>query len=130
MFRKILFTTLLISFNAQADWVKVASTLNDDAVFYVSKDSIKKTGTHTRSAWELVNNPNYSREGYLSAKVQQEYDCKSDKVRLLSASAHSELFGKGVTVTTAQERPLPWQEMPKGSVATFARDYICSQKVK
>ena len=114
----------------QAEWVKVASTHDDDAIFYVSSESIKRTGTYTRSAWEVVNHPNNSRKGYLSAKVQQEYDCKSNKVRLLSASAHSELFGKGVTIATAQERPLPWQEMPKGSVATFARDYICSQKVK
>lgn len=126
---KVLILLLLISFNVQAEWIKVASTHDDDAIFYVSSESIKRTGTHTRSAWEVVNHPNNSRKGYLSAKVQQEYDCKSNKVRLLSASAHSELFGKGVTITTAQEKPLPWHEMPRGSVATFARDYICSQKL-
>jgi hypothetical protein len=126
-----LFSFLLYFFPSvcYAGWVHVASTLDDDAVFYVSHESIKKTGAHTRTAWEVVNHPHKTRQGYLSAKVQQEYDCKSNRVRMLSASSHSELFGKGLTITTAQERLLPWQEMPKGSVATFARDYICSQKL-
>lgn len=119
----------VLSSHSSAEWVRVASTINDDAIFYVSTESIKKTGENTRSVWEVVNHPNQSRQGYLSAKVHQEYDCKSNKVRMLSASSHSELFGKGVTITTAQEKPLPWQEMPKGSVATLTTDYICRQKV-
>ncbi len=127
----VLFTSLaVLSFHSLAEWVKVASTHNDDAIFYISSESIKRTGTHTRSAWEVVNHPNNSRQGYLSAKVQQEYDCSSNKVRTLLASGHSELFGKGKTVTVAQKVPLPWQAMPEDSVATLTRDYICSQKLK
>ena len=127
----VLFTSLAaLSFHSSAEWVKVASTFNDDAVFYISSESIKRTGSHTRSAWEVVNHPNHSRKGYLSAKVQQEYDCKSNKVRMLSASSHSELFGKGKTLTVAEKVPLPWQTLPEDSVATLTRDYICSQKVK
>jgi hypothetical protein len=132
MFKKLgLFISLtVLSTTSIAEWVKVASTLDDDAIFYVSTESIKITGKNTKSVWEVVNHPNYSRQGYLSVKVQQEYDCNSNKVRTLLASAHSELFGKGKTITIAQKVPLPWQVMPEGSVATFARDYICSQKEK
>ena len=132
MLRKLgLFISLAImSSHSSAEWVRVASTINDDAVFYVSTESIKKTGENTRSVWEVVNHPNQSRQGYSSAKVQQEYDCKSNKVRTLFASAHSELFAKGITVTIAQKVPLPWQQMPEGSVATFARDYICKKPLR
>ncbi len=126
----LLISLAFASFHSSAEWVKIASTLNDDAIFYISSESIKKTGIHTRSAWEVVNHPNNSRQGYLSAKVQQEYDCNSNKVRTLLASGHSELFGKGKTVTVAQKVPLPWQTMPEESVATLTRDYICSQKLK
>lgn len=118
----------MLTSSTHAEWLHIASTLNDDAVFYISTESIKMTGKNTRSVWEVVNHLNDSRKGYLSAKVHQEYDCKSNKVRMLSASSHSELFGKGVTITTAQEKPLPWQEMPKGSVANFVRDYVCSKR--
>lgn len=123
-------SSLLFHHSVSAEWIQVASTLEDDAIFFVSTQSIAKTGNHTRTAWEVVNHPNKTRQGYLSAKVQQEYDCKSNKVRMLSASSHSELFGKGKTLTVAQKVPLPWQALPEDSVATLTRDYICSQKVK
>lgn len=125
----LFFISLLFQHKAVADWVHIASTLNDDAVFYVSSGSIKKTGIHTRTVWEVVNHPHRTRQGYLSAKVQQEYDCKSDRVRMLSASSHSELFGKGSTLETTKDKPLPWQTMPKNSVAAIVRDYVCSQNL-
>ncbi len=129
MINKLIFTAfLLISSQASfAEWVKVASTLNDDAVFYVYSDSIKISDEHFRTAWELVNHPNGTRQGYKSVKAHHEYDCKSNMVRALYISAHSELFGKGKTVKVAEGLPLPWQVMPEGSVATHTRDYICSK---
>lgn len=125
LLKKICVLSFLIASNAFADWIHIASTMEDDAIFYVSSESIVKTGKFKKSAWEVVNHPNKTRQGYLSVKVQQEYDCKSNKVRTLYASAHSELFGKGITVKIAEDTPLPWQEMPNGSVATFVRNYIC-----
>lgn len=114
--------------NACAEWVKVASTLEDDAIFYVSSESIKSSGKNLKTAWELVNHPHGTRDGYKSAKAHQEYDCKSNKVRMLYASTHSELDAKGKTIQVAEGLILPWQTMPEGSVATLTRNYICGIK--
>lgn len=112
--------------SSSAEWVKVASTLEDAATFYVSTDSIKKIGKHTRTSWELVNYPNGTNEGYKSIKAEQEYDCKSTQLRTLYASTHSELDGKGKTITVAKGLPSPWQTIPENSVATYTKDYVCS----
>lgn len=125
---KILFLSLLISSNVFAGWEKVASTLEDDAIFYVLNESIKKTGIHTRSSWELVNHPNGTSQGYKSVKAHQEYDCKSNKVRMTYASTHSEINGEGKIITVADNIPLKWKDITEGSVATFTRDYICGKK--
>lgn len=109
------------------EWIHVASTQNDDAIFYISSETIRKTGKNTRTVWEIVNHPHRKNQGYMSAKVQQEYDCKSNKVRVLFASSHSEVFGKGKTLEISKDKPLPWLTMPKNSVATIVRDYICSK---
>lgn len=127
---KILLLALLISFNAQAEWIKVASLFDDDNTnFYVSSESIKKTGVNTRSAWEVVNYLKQTRQDYLSAKVHQEYDCKSNQARVLFASTHSEVFGKGKTIRSSQELPSPWHEIPEHSVAAYTKNYICSKKL-
>jgi len=110
--------------NANAEWIKVASTQDDDAVFYVSSESIVKNGKY-RTAWEVVNHSHGTREGYISLKAQQEYDCSSMRVRLLYASLHSEEFGQGKTVLIVPNTPLKWQTMPANSVATYTRNYIC-----
>lgn len=114
----------------RAEWVKVASTPEDDAIFYVSSDSIRSSGKNLKTAWELVNHPNGTRDGYKSAKVQQEYDCNSYKVRMIYASTYSELDAKGEVIRVADRLGLPWQIMPKGSVAELTRNYICRVKEK
>lgn len=117
----------LISNPAMANWEYIAT--NDEGnEFYVSSDSIKRSGWNKRTAWELINFSPDSLKFYKSGIVQQEYDCNSNRVRTLYASGHSEFFGKGKTIQIAKNLPLPWQEIPDGSAATYTRDYICNKK--
>lgn len=122
----IILINLFFSNIVNAEWVKVASTQDDDAVFYVSSESIVKNGKY-RTAWEVINHSHGTREGYISAKAQQEYDCTSMRVRLLYASLHSEEFGQGQTILIVPNTPLKWQTMPENSVAKYTRDYICNK---
>lgn len=129
MFRLLIFLFAFSGYvsGSFAGWTHVASTLNDDAIFYVLDESVEITGKDTRIALEIVNHPYNTRQGYKSIMARQEYDCKSKRVRTMYVSAHSELFGKGKTLKIAEGLPLPWQVMPEGSVATHTRDYICSK---
>lgn len=116
----------LISNPAMANWEYIAT--NDEGnEFYVSSDSIKRSGWNKRTAWELINFSPDSLKFYKSGIVQQEYECTGYKVRTLFASTHSELFGKGEVLYRDSSPKMSWVTMPKISVATQARDYICSK---
>jgi hypothetical protein len=117
----------LISNPAMANWEYIAT--NDKGNhFFVSSESIKSSGWNKRTAWELINYPSdTSTKPYKSGIVQQEYECSGYKVRTLFASTHSELFGKGEVLYRDSSPRLSWVTMPKISVATQARDYICNK---
>lgn len=112
---------------AYAEWLKVATTIDNNSAFYVDSDSIRING-NLRTAWELVNESNPTNQGYKSIKANQEYNCKSNQLRMLYASTHSEMNGKGKTIKVTEGLPSPWQTLPEGSVAAYTRDYICNKK--
>ncbi len=127
--RFLLLTALLVFFGeAQARLIQTASTLNDDAIFYVFDDSINLVNKDTRQVWEIVNYPNNLDYGYKSIKAHQEYDCQLKRVRTLHLSIHSELFAKGKTLKVASGTPLDWKLIPDSAVANHTRHYVCSKR--
>ncbi len=129
MTRLITLVLFLIASNKSfAEWTYITTNdMGND--FYVSSESIKKSGWNRRTAWELVNYPPNTSEPYKSGIVQQEYECTGYKVRTLYASSHSQLFGKGDVLHRDSSPKMTWLTMPKISVATQTRDYICSKEL-
>jgi hypothetical protein len=119
---------VLISGNAIADW-KYITTNDIGNDFYVSSESIKESGWNKRIAWELVNYPPNAPQPYKSGIVKQEYECTGYKVRTLYASSHSQPFGKGEVLHRDSTPKMTWLTMPKISVATQTRDYICNKEL-
>ncbi len=119
---------LMVSNKSFADW-KYITTNDTGNDFYVSSESIKKSGLNKRTAWELINYPPNASEPYRSGVVQQEYECNGYKVRTLFASTHSELFGKGEVLYRDSKPKMTWMTMPKISVAALTRDYICNKNL-
>jgi hypothetical protein len=118
----------LVQKNCFANWVYI--TTNDVGNdFYVSSESIQSSGWNKRTAWELINYPPDSSAPYKSGLVQQEYECQGYRVRTLFASTHSELFGKGNVLYRDSNPKNSWLTMPKISVATQTRDYICKKQL-
>lgn len=114
---------------ALADWEKIISSADNEVSFYVSSENIKKTHSTRLVVWEVVNHKTPTDSGYLSAKLQQEYDCYADKVRMLFMSTHSETFGKGETIHLADNLKLPWHKIPKDSVADVVKKYACARSL-
>ena len=127
--RSVCLVLFLIAPNKSfAGWEYIAT--NDKGNdFYVSSESVKSSGWNKRTAWELINFPPDSLEPYKSGIVQQEYECNGYKVRTLFASTHSELFGKGEVLYRDSSPKQSWVTMPKISVATQAKDYICNKNL-
>jgi hypothetical protein len=104
-------------------WEKIATNLNQDGDFYLASQSIRKEG-NKRFVWELLNHPEGSRDGYRSAKVQNEYDCSNNRFRLLYVTIHSEHFAKGTTQLMIQS-PQQWNSIPRGTIGSIVKDYVC-----
>jgi hypothetical protein len=107
----------------------VASSLEDDSFFYVSSESIRSSGKNLKTAWELVNYHGEVKQGYKSIKAQQEYDCVSNKVRMMYVSTHSELDGKGQIVHIAEKSKSQFKAIPNDSVASYTKGYICNSSL-
>jgi hypothetical protein len=118
----------LIALSNQASangWEKVATSENDDAIFYIAPNSIKRVGSH-RVVWEVINHHEGGQDRFKSVKVEQEYDCKSLRARILYGTAHSEHFAKGNTLLVLPATPTSWKIFDKGSVADIVRNRVCS----
>ncbi len=129
MIRLITLALLLITSNKSfAHWEYITTNdMGND--FFVSSESIKSSGWNRRTAWELINYPANSPKPFKSGIIQQEYECNSYKVRTLYASSHSQLFGKGEVLYRDSTPKMAWLTMPKISVASQTRDYICNREL-
>jgi hypothetical protein len=96
--RKVMLMMLLavVSSNAVAEWVKIGSSEN--ITIYVDLATIRKTGNKVKM-WNLLDLKSARGEDtgkpYMSAKGQQEYDCKKKQLRKLAFSFHSGNMGAG-----------------------------------
>jgi len=117
--RRVIFMMLLsvVSSSAMAGWVKVITDGNYDNhspcdkncfFIYVDIATISKAGD-TVKVWRVndfdKSPTSYSRyvpsvndKPHLSVKIQEEYNCKEQQVRLFFASYHSGHMGGGQTV--------------------------------
>jgi hypothetical protein len=131
--RKIILVVLLtiVSSNAKAEWEKVATIHSQESpeiqIAYADPSTIHKNDNLV-NMWVLVDHHSglskamenrldklfsgFKREITKSWKVQDEFDCKGEKLRMLSYTAFAEHMGNGEivpsnTVTNRWERVVP-----------------------
>lgn len=91
----VLAPLLIVSGNATAEWVNVAS--NNSMSLYVDSTTIRKNGNMVKM-WSLLDlNKSGTLEGqsYNSMKSQNEFDCKNELNRMLYNSYHTGNMGEG-----------------------------------
>jgi len=98
--KKYFFLILIfISTASTADWEVSGANNDENITWYADRTTIKKNGnivtmwTMTSGKPSFVNN-----KQYLSSKNLFEFDCKNEKIRLLSGTAYSEENGMGEVV--------------------------------
>jgi len=112
---------LLASAPAAAGWVKYGE--NDEATFYV--DPRVRVDGELRTVWQLEDLKRRDSSGVMSRRSLQEFDCKTKRGRVLSASFHSELSVKG-SVLGSSETPGEWHDVAPGSVAEAILRKVCA----
>lgn len=106
--------------SAFAEWTLVfkSETIN----FYIDFQTIRKEGS-TRKVWEIQDLKQRHKDGEMSRRFRSEYDCKDERLRLLSSSEHSESMGLGKTLsTTSQDK---WGDIPPGTPAATILKIVC-----
>jgi hypothetical protein len=126
------FLPLLMSFALPvwADWTSVAETL-EGVKFSLDYSTIRKDGQF-RKVWEVANFPspeNIDGAVYLSVRARAEYDCKEEKKRNLTTTAHSGLFAQGNMVWSS-DTPTMWTYAPPKSAVYELLRQVCSASVR
>ena len=89
--------------SAMAEWTKAGRNSNQTYDYYVDNASIKRKGNIVKM-WHLYDLKTAQADVvdkskfHLSTKIQNEYDCSEERVRLLAFSNHTKHMGTGDTV--------------------------------
>lgn len=114
----------VVSNSAMAEWVDVGS--NENITIYVDPATVKRSG-HLAKMWQLSDFKTSQKdmgEKYLSAKDQNEYDCKEVKWRRRASSQHSGNMGGG-KVVYKDSFTTRWKPVPPDSGTEIMWKFAC-----
>ena len=98
MMKKLLLGLMLVmtATAASAEWT--AADFNDEFIKYVDFATIRRNGNFVKM-WSLSDYKTVQKaadgQSYLSSKVQDEFDCKEEKTRLLAFTWFDGKMGSG-----------------------------------
>jgi hypothetical protein len=104
--------------SAAATWVEVASDETQAATFYVDPTSVRRSGD-VAQMWSLYDFKTVTGTAgmeHLSAKGQREYDCKGERVRLITLVLYSGNMGEGAEVHDISDPLSRWEPVPRNSI--------------
>lgn len=120
--RAILFFLLvLLAAPTWAEWVKFDSNVN--GVFYADPTTIRKDGQFRR-VWVIRDLNKRDKDGKMSVRILNEYDCKDERARGVSFSSHSEPMAGGKLLTSFNE-PTKWNYISPETVGESMLDFVC-----
>lgn len=118
---------ILIASPAWADWLEVAFS-DGGAITHIDPTTIRKEGNFIK-VWTMDNLPSARTMGGInnvwSMRSRMEYDCKQERVRSLSISAHSERYARG-EILGQENSPTQWMDIPPNSVGTKVLNWVCN----
>jgi len=127
--KKLLLTLLLavVSSSAMAEWVEVGTT--NKSTYYANPTTIRKSGNKVKM-WSLFDYNSVQEVGdkkFLSLKGQNEYDCKEEKIKVLSFTMHYENMGGGDAVYSNNESDENWEPVSPDSQGENLWKFACGK---
>lgn len=117
MKRLLLVCLLLVTNAARGEWVKVGESAGNN--YYIDPTSIRKD-EDLRKVWMIQDLKERDKAGEMSRRYREEYDCKGERKRFLSATSHSEPMAGGKTLLSSNE-PSSWGDIRAN---TFGEDIL------
>ncbi len=130
--KKLLLTLILavVSSSAMAEWVGVGRSVEAEGVtLYANPTTIRKSGNMVKM-WRLIDYKtakDAAGKQYMSTKRQDEYDCKEERLRIISLVAYSKNMGKGKVVGTADNKLYDWFPVTPDSLEEIIWEYACGK---
>jgi len=120
--------TALMSSTSYADWQELSR--NEQYATYIDPTTIRSTGTLVK-VWTLYDDKkpqvvSNGKQAY-STKMQVEFDCAADQVRVLFIVWNSLGMGEGETLQTSKPAP-EWQPFPPNTLFSSQAKIACSVK--
>ena len=108
---------------AWAEWVKVSENVR--SVYYIDPATIRRDG-NLRRVWEIEDLKERGKGGEMSRRSLNEYDCKEERSRILSISAHSDPMAGGKTLLDYSE-PGKWGYHPPETSGQEVMQFVCAK---
>ena len=126
MNKKIGLLLVTVSCGAFADWVEFDR--QRDRTAYYDPSTLRKAGDNVKmwTLYDHVTGNIFNGRQYMSTKVQVEYGCRSEKVRLLYSSIHSGSLGGGETLLT-NSTPSNWEPFGPGEIYEVLWKLACKR---
>jgi hypothetical protein len=117
---------MMIASPVWADWVEIAVS-EKGVKSHIDPTTVRKNGNFS-IVWTMDNFPKAQNIGGVknarSFRSRMEYDCKTDRMRSLSVSAHSEQNARGETLGQ-QDFPTHWADIPPNSIGITIFNLVC-----
>lgn len=115
---------LLVTSSAWAEWVALSTT--KDTTNYIDPTTIRKDG-NLRKVWEITDYKQRNKDGGMSTRQRAEYDCKSERRKVLSISGHTEPLAGGKELFNKQDVHDDWMDLPPNSAGEATLKRVCVQ---
>jgi len=128
--RKAILMMLLavMSSSAAAAWERVGEI--KEFTGYADPVTIRKAGNMVQM-WVLLDYKTaqvFEGRPYMSVREQFEYDCKEERLQLLTVFAHSENLAKGKVVHSASFDYEEWQPVRRGTINETLWKFACAKR--
>ena len=114
---------------ASAEWTRVGGS--DNYILYVDRATIRRSGNFVKM-WDLKDFKTVEKSAagysYLSAKTQQEYDCKEERRRDVAFTWFGGKMGGGKVVYMNSDIGDKWLPILPGSVGEELWKIACGKK--
>ena len=132
MHKAILLTILaLISSSAMAEWVMIGENKILAITAYADPDTDKpqKNG-HKVKMWKIYDYKTTQEESgykFISAKFQNEYDCRKEQSRILVNTVYADNMGRGKVIFTEPTLG-KWLPITSGSLDEALLKFACGKR--
>lgn len=108
---------------ARPKWMKVAEF--NSANHYIDPATIRRDG-QIRGVWVVIDGKERDKDGVMSWRALEEYDCKQGRYRLFSPTGYSEPMARG-NVLRGEIGSGKWTDIAPNTPAEVKRRLVCAK---